>query len=711
MPHSIYTSSKRLKQFLYSQYFGNGFRVTLGVLLPSLLFFQTNNIEVGIALSLGALCVSIPDNPGPAYHRRNAMLITAVSIFVMALSIGLLVPYVWATALLIAVSCFVLSMLNVFGARAAAIGSSVLIVLILGIDSIQSWQQTVAYAVYILAGGLWYFILSISTQKLLPYRPAEQALGECVLEVAKFIRIKAEFYNEEKEIDKTYELLLDQQVVVSQHQETVRDILFRTRKLIRDTSPTGRKLLLTFIDLVDLYEKTNATHNRYLTLKTQFKGLAILSVFHQIIIQLAEELEHIGEGLHNHSEVTPIHNFKTKLTVLKTKMDELETLGYNVLALKKILINIKNIASRIHRMYEYDSNPIKLSDYRSKNLRQFAPHQLIDWNLFKANITPTSNHFRHAARVSIVCLLAFIFTQTVSEGPHSYWILLTIIVILKPGFSLTKQRNIERVSGTIAGGLMGLVVLYYFPTVTARFIFLGLFMLLTYSFIRIRYVLGVLFMTPYILIVFSFTTHYNEAVVAWERIIDTLIGAGAAFAASYFIFPTWESNQLKNAVVEMLRANTQYFTKILERSNINDKSQSDYRLARRDIYVKTAQLTTAFQHMLSEPKSKQKKADLLYRFSVLNYQLSSYMATLSYQLESNEHLSIEQLKQLRSIWYVIKESHEKITGINSTNELTIQIPLKENNLISNEFLTELHQTATDIKKNAAAFLFSDSNTL
>ncbi|MES2780849.1 MAG: FUSC family membrane protein [Bacteroidota bacterium] len=700
MPNSIEQSSKRLKQFLYSQYFSDGLRITLGILLPSIICFHFDYIQVGIALSLGALAVSIPDNPGPPDHRRNAMLITIGLSFVMAVVTGLLTPHTWALAILIGISCFLFSMLNIFGARAASIGVSVLVIMILGIDTQLSWQDTLIYSSYILAGGIWYFLLSMTSQGLLPYRPAEQTLGECIFEIAAFVRIKAAFYDEHTDIDSNYKKVLDQQVIVNQQQENVRDILFRTRKLLRDTSPNGRKLVLTFVDLVDLYEQINATHYKYEYIREQFSGINILPLFSQIITELAEELEHIGEGLHNHQQVKPIHDFLPRLSLLKSKIDAAEKEGINVLILKRILINLRNIAYKLHRIYEYQDSTKALSELRSKELTRFVDRQMIDWNLFRANLSLSSSHFRHAARVAIVCVLAFVFTLTVSEGPHSYWILLTIIVILKPGYSLTKQRNIERIIGTVTGGIIGLGVLTFFPADAARFGFLVVFMLLSYSFIRVKYVVSVLFMTPYILIVFSFTTTYNDATVAWERIIDTFIGAMAAILGSYFVFPSWESYQLKTAVVDMLQSNVNYLSKIVERSKNSPESQSAYRLSRKGLYVNAAHLTTAFQRMLSEPKSKQTQADVLYRLVVLTTQLNSYLATLSYQLEANENLSAEQLKQLRSVWFVLKETYEKVSGKELPVTLIANPTLQENELLHIEFLREVHQIAVNIRKTA-----------
>jgi hypothetical protein len=42
---------------------------------------------------------------------------------------------------------------------------------------------------------------------------------------------------------------------------------------------------------------------------------------------------------------------------------------------------------------------------------------------------------------------------------HSYWILLTIVVILKPNFSMTKQRYNDRLIGTLIGCIISVGIL------------------------------------------------------------------------------------------------------------------------------------------------------------------------------------------------------------------------------------------------------------
>jgi len=172
----------------------------------------------------------------------------------------------------------------------------------------------------------------------------------------------------------------------------------------------------------------------------------------------------------------------------------LEAKNIQVLVLKRILVHIRNITLRLERIYQYQTNTAeKLSPERAHELNKFVTASDISFNLFKANLTFSSVYFRHAIRVALVCLAAFLFVHYFYEHPYSYWILLTVLVILKPGYSLTKQRNVARLIGTVVGALLGLAILSLFPDSQTRFILLTLFMLLAFSFVRVNYVVSVLF--------------------------------------------------------------------------------------------------------------------------------------------------------------------------------------------------------------------------
>jgi uncharacterized membrane protein YccC len=617
-----------IKNFLYSHNFSDGLKISIGVLLPALIFAQLNQFLLGITISLGALCVSIVDNPGPFSHKRNGMAYANLLIFLTSMLTGLLSHHPLLLGLEIAVLCFSFSMFNVWGNRASTIGTAALIIMVLSLDEQKTPEQSMAHSLYVLVGGLWYMAFSLSIMHIRPYHLAQQALGECISEISTYIRLKAAFHQPKTSLALNYRKLLDQQVVVHEKQDSVRALLFHKR-MIKDPNHYGRQLIMMLVDMIDLFEESTATLYDYKALRATYGGTKALKAIHKTLHSISNELDVLASQLTADEEICPSTDFLKELNNLKAAIDEVET-SYHLpnLVLKKILINIRNMVRRTEKVFSYASDGGVNEGIRSqKDLPKFVSHQEIDFKLFRENLSLHSTTFRYAVRMAIVCLLGFVVSHLFTLGHHSYWILLTIIVILKPSFSLTKQRNYERIIGTVIGGLIGVAILIFVKGETPRFIFLLGFMVGAYSFQRINYKLSVLFLTPYLLIMFSFLGA-NTITIAKERIMDTLIGSFIAFVASYFIFPSWESKQLKLAMKEAAIANYYYLIKVAEGLMGKPLEITDYKLIRKEVYVRTANLNSAFQRMLSEPKSRQKNNKEIHEFAVLNHKLSSYIANL-----------------------------------------------------------------------------------
>src|SRR5690606_7187006 len=152
----------------------------------------------------------------------------------------------------------------------------------------------------------------------------------------------------------------------------------------------------------------------------------------------------------------------------------------------KIVVNIRRLLTGLHNISQYFDRGLRR---KKSNLdhSHFVSHQVLDPAIFKNNLSLQSSVFRHSVRVSLACLVGFALSRIIAYGDHSYWILLTIAFILKPAFSLTKQRNIQRIIGTLGGGVIGILILVLIRDTTVHFIFMVLFMIGTYSFLRINY--------------------------------------------------------------------------------------------------------------------------------------------------------------------------------------------------------------------------------
>lgn len=632
---------RSIHDFLLSTYFADGLRITLGVLCPSLILAQFGLLQYGMTLSLGALCVSVVDSPGPIVHRRNAMLITTVLITLIFIVVGLTNSSVYFTAILIVFFSFIFSMFFLYGARAASIGTAVLLIMVLSIDDIRPWREVLFSSALILSGSIWYTLLSYFFYRIRPFRIVQQTLSDSVHEVSLFLRAKAKFYHKNIDYDDNYADLLQLQVLVHEKQDAVREVLFKTREIIRESTPEGRFLLLVFIDMVDLFEQVMSTYYNYKQLHEQFDDSGILKNYESIIIKIADQLDDIAFALKTGGVPILPSALMDDVERLKREIAELEinntdgkynTLG--IIALKNIEVNIENILTRVKTINSYFNKKEKKNlKPRKIEVDKFVTKQTLDRSLLYENMTFSSSTFRHSLRVAIVMLIGFIVAKSLNFS-HSYWILLTILVISKPGFSLTKQRNYERIIGTVIGAFIGMGILVYVQDKNTLFVILLFCMIGAYSFQRKNYVVSVLFMTPYILVLFDFLG-MGSLSIARERIYDTLIGSGIAILASYSLFPNWEHEKLKEAMLNTLKANMKYFEEVISLYVDEVYNMTNYKVARKEVYVTTANLSSLFQRMFSEPKSKQLMMTELHQFTALNHHLSSYIATLS--LYKTEH--------------------------------------------------------------------------
>lgn len=619
---------REAQYFFYSQAFADGLRASFAIILPALLGSYFGYFELGLTVALGAMCVSLTDAPGPVTHKRNGMLASAGFAFLLAFITAQCSTNNVLLAIEIVVVTFFFSMLSVYGSRASAVGNTAILVMILTMDDPAGARDNIFQPLLILAGGLFYFCLSMMLHFLRPYRNAQRALGDCIRKVAEYLDARAAFYDVTTDLDSNYRRLISLQVAVNEKQDAVRELFFKTRQIVEESTHEGRRLVFTFVETVDLFETVTASYYDYRLLREKFGNTGALEVIHISLKKIVYELDRVGFAIQTNTAFVPSFNYDEEIRQLKAMIDNTPVSSEDSkLVLKKIVVNIRRLLTGLHNISQYFDRGLRR---KKSNLdhSHFVSHQVLDPAIFKNNLSLQSSVFRHSVRVSLACLVGFALSRIIAYGDHSYWILLTIAFILKPAFSLTKQRNIQRIIGTLGGGVIGILILVLIRDTTVHFIFMVLFMIGTYSFLRINYLLMVICTTPYVLILFSLFG-FLVADVARERLVDTLIGCAIALSASYFLFPKWESEELRNYMKGILKANAGYMRKILEALSGQQVSMLEYKLARKEVYLNSANLSAAFQRMLSEPKNKQGPAKQLHQFLVLNHILFSNIATVA----------------------------------------------------------------------------------
>jgi uncharacterized membrane protein YccC len=488
-------------------------------------------------------------------------------------------------------------------------------------------------------------VLSLLMYSFRPYKLVQQAMGECVEATAEYLRIKASFYARHPDYDRSYRRLVELQADLHEKQELLRELLFKGRNFVQESTHTGRVLTMIFLDIVDLFERVMTSQQDYPLLHETFDGSGLLPAFQQLILDMAGELDEIGIAIKAgkpSEETTDLAQRTRGLREEFVRYRDLHRTAENVerfIGLRQILDSIEDIGDRLHTLHGYTTYDRRLGkDYNPPvDYELFISHQDVDKKLLFENLSLRSNIFRHSLRVSIATLTGYIIPSIIGilvpgwrAIGHGYWILLTIIVILKPAYTLTKRRNFQRLMGTLTGGLAGLLILFFIHDRNVLFVLMILFMIGTYVFLRTNYLICVTLTTPYVLLLFHLLYPTDFKAILTDRVLDTAIGSAIAFVANIFILPLWEREQIGEHMVRIIEANAAYFRDVADAFLGRPAAVTQYKLSRKRAFVALANLTDAFGRILSEPKRGRDQSGRMHQFVVSNHMLTSHVATLAY---------------------------------------------------------------------------------
>lgn len=631
------------KSFITGRFVSEGVRTTAGIILPALLMTLFGNLKIGIVLSIGALCVSASDAAGPIHHRRNAMLICNLSILIVSMITGAVSNNLYLLGLVLIGFSFFFSQITIYGARASNIGIASMLVLILNMDNRMKGIEIIYNTLFLVAGGIWYMLFSLLLYRIRPYKLIQQLLGDLVESTADYLSVRGSLYEKNVNYNEAYSQLMQKQVMVQEKQAMVSDIIFRTRSMVKETTNTGRILLLIYLDITDLFDNVMTSYQQYEVLHDYFDNTDILIKIEEIIKVVVEELNEIGLAIKSGRSSTISPSSENVFSAAKKMYQDFRIKNISsenlegFVSLGRIFESIYDLADRIKVLHHYTTYDRKIKRKPGVlNFQDFIVRQDVNPQIFIDSLSFKSNIFRHSIRVTIALMAGFVVSIFMKVG-HGYWILLTILVILKPAYALTKTRNKDRLIGTVLGIVIGVGILFFIKN---SYLLLGIMIVLmtfSYIFLRVNYFLSVLIMTPYLLIFFHLIDPHEFRQVIFDRLIDTGIGSGIAFLANVFIIPAWEYTSIRFYMEQVLEANSKFFKVVASEFYANGPlHNSQYNPVRKNALIALANISDAFNRMLSEPKKRRQESEKLHRFVVLNHTLTSYITTLHYYRSSGK---------------------------------------------------------------------------
>ncbi|WJF91249.1 FUSC family membrane protein [Paraburkholderia bonniea] len=559
--------SVEIKKFLYSQYFYGGLRIAVGVSLPAVLcLIVFHNRELGFTIATGALGACVVDMPGPLKYKHNEMLACSVIGFLAALATGLATVNpvaLWATVVPLT---FVLSLIVVYGNRWPQISFATLFMMIMTLEEHFTPMQALVNAAWILAGGLWYTYWSTLVSRWQMQRIEQQALAESVFACADYLLARADFYDIDNDLDECYRNLVARQIAAVERQDAARDIVLRNLPQLKSGKLNPRRTMLfnLFINTVDLHELFVGAHTDYPLARNTFGGSDLMIFYRDLIRKAAADLEDIGLAVLQSRAPRMRTNVKAELRAIEFELEQMrrqDLPAKNPEAYAAVSATFRRIWSStrlIDKMRASLSNEANTTETElriDQALSRFVSSRRVPFLQIFSNLTMASPSFRHALRVTIAVATGF-WLGRLLPLTNAYWIVMTTVIILKPGYSLTKQRNSQRIIGTLIGCAASITLMMFVKEPHLLIVAMFASMVMSYSLLLFNYTASVVFTSSYVLLMFHLLAPGSMRIIG-ERAIDTVVGCAIAIAASH-LFPYWEYRLMGKLVNDMIAATRQY---------------------------------------------------------------------------------------------------------------------------------------------------------
>jgi uncharacterized membrane protein YccC len=175
------------------------------------------------------------------------------------------------------------------------------------------------------------------------------------------------------------------------------------------------------------------------------------------------------------------------------------------------------------------------------------------------NLTAGSLSLRHAVRFALTGSALTMLTKGL-RIEMGYWVTITAVIILQAYPSATWQRAIQRVGGTLLGGLIAAGAAFLLHGPAAIVIVVIPLSLLSMAFRGVSYAFYIVCITPLFILITELVNRGGilSPELGGLRILDNLIGAVIGLLATFMLWPSWEAHFLHRRLAEDVRRNARF---------------------------------------------------------------------------------------------------------------------------------------------------------
>jgi len=562
-------------------------RNAAGVTLPLIAGYALGMPRGGLVVASGALNVSYSDGSDPYPRRAKRMIgsavLCALAVFAGAISgthnaLAIVAATLWA---------FAAGMMVALGTTAGDLGVISLVSLLIYAAQRLTPHQAILSGLLALVGGLCQVALSVALWPVQRYEPERRALAKFFSQLANTAEAPMQATaapSASAESDEAQAALTG-----LAHDESVEAVRFRS---LLNQAERIRLSLLVLARLRARMERESAGHSAVavadkalhkaaLALRA-VAGLLTTENFSNTRTDFAD-LRRFSQELTKDSQQSPSSFF---FGVAKDAAFQIDALGGQLRAVTELAAH---------------STPTGQAAFDQEEAHQPWWLQLGGWlATLRANLSLDSSAFRHAVRLAVMVAIG----ETLGRGfywQRSYWLPMTIVLVLKPEFTTTFSRGLLRVAGTIVGLLLATALFHFLPiTVTSQILLIFAFTFLLRWIGPANYGIFGIAVSALVVLLIAIAGIAPKDVI-WARGVNTAAG-GALALLGYWLWPTWERTRVAERFAKMLEAYREYFH-ALTGAYMSGAKESDRKVdaARLACRVARSNLEGSIERLVSEP--------------------------------------------------------------------------------------------------------------
>lgn len=632
--HDAPTALRRAARIALSSYVTNGLATALGIPLVSAIVGHFFGPLAAATAAVGVIVVTPPDQVAPKRGKLGQLLPAAVFGIPLFFAVQALRNDVLWLSVLLVLATFFAFLGAAWGRRGLPVSISVMFSMIFALATpAQDGPHGAADSTLYFALGIGlYLVYSVAVNAALNARYRVAVLVDSLLLVARLMRTQARQFMAPGGDAKFLAGLIQLQAGLADQLQAARNLLLETPR-----TPQRQQLAAMLLQLLDMRDHLAACALDLDTLKSDPQQRAFLVGLGREIEALAHEVETLADAMLLGRTPEPF---------MRPAVEPPD--GSSLLT--------RSLAGRVRHIHEEVERLVALPrGEREPDIEIIRTA----WEMF---VSPTNwslkpfmqlwrwdaPPLRHAIRAALAIAAGQAVSLVLPWGTHEYWVLLTIVVVLRGSLAQTLERRNSRVAGTLLGCLIAGALLYAHAPAILLLALVTLGQAIAHAFAVRRYLITAVAATVLALLQAHLLNAATSPVFELgERIGDTLIGVAIAWMFSY-VLPSWERGQIPALIARVLNAQARHAQQALalgQFTAVDDRAELAWRLARREVYDSLSALSQAVQRAVSEPRAVQPPLETLERVLANSYQLLAQLtAVKTMLLQRRDRLRLQEIR-------------------------------------------------------------------